>query len=40
MITKNTTTTTDASAEDRRRVQAIEDNDRGGIRSTTGLVDW
>ena len=37
---KTTTTTMDASEEDRRRVHGIEDNDRGGSRSTTGLVDW
>ena len=40
MSTKTKTTTTYASAEDRRRVQGIEDNDGGSVRSTTGLVDW
>ena len=40
MITKTKTTTTDASAEDRQRVQGIEDDNGGGSRSTTGLVDW
>ena len=39
MITKTTTKTTDASAEDIRRVQGIEDDDRDDIISTTGLVD-
>ena len=32
--------TTDASAEDRQRVQEIKDNGGGGSRSTTDLVDW
>ena len=37
----NTTTTTkEASAEDRGRVQGIGDNDGGGSGSTTGPVDW
>ena len=40
MSTKTTTMTTDASVQDRRRVQGIEDDDGGGNRSTTGLVDW
>ena len=40
MSTKTTTKTKDASAEDRQRVQGIEDNDRGGSRLTTVLVDW
>ena len=40
MITKITAMTTDASAEDRRRTQGIEDDGGGGSRSTTGLVDW
>ena len=40
MRTKTTTATMDASTEDRRSVQGIEDDDRGGSRSTTGLVDW
>ena len=39
MSTKNTTTIIDASAEDRKHVQDIEDNDRGGSGSTTGAVD-
>ena len=38
MSTKTTTTTTDASAEDRKRIQGNDDG--GGSRSTTGLVDW
>ena len=37
---KTTTTTTDASPEDIRHVQGIEDNEKGGIRLTTSLVDW
>ena len=40
MITKTTTRTTDASAEDRQRVQGIEDKDGGGSRLMMGLVDW
>ena len=40
MSTNNTTTTMDASAEDRRRVQGIEDKDRGGSGLTTGPADW
>ena len=40
MSTKTTTMTMDASAEDRQRFQGIEDNNRGGSRSTTVLVDW
>ena len=40
MSTKTSTTTTDASSEDRRRVQGIEDDEGGDSRSTTGLVDW
>ena len=40
MSTKTTTITTDASAEDIRRVQGTEDNDEGGSILTTGLVDW
>ena len=39
MSTETTTTVTDASVEDRQRVQWIEDNDGGGSRATTGLVD-
>ena len=30
----------DVSAEDRRRVQEIKDDDRGGSILTTGLLDW
>ena len=37
---KTKTTTIYASAEDRRCVQGIEDNNGGDIRSTTGQVDW
>ena len=40
MSTKTTTTTTDALAEDRKRVQKIKDDDEGGSKLTTGLVDW
>ena len=40
MSKKTTTKATDALAEDRRRVQGIEDDDGGGSRLTTGLVDW
>ena len=40
MSTKTTTTKTDASAEDKWRVQGIEDDDVGRSRSTTGLLDW
>ena len=39
MSTKTKTTKTNASVEDRRRVQGIEDNNGGGSRSMTGLVD-
>ena len=37
---KTTTTKTDASVEDRRRVQGIEDDYGGSSRLTTGLLDW
>ena len=37
---KTTTTTTEASAEDRKRVQGIGDNVGGDSGSTTGLMDW
>ena len=40
MITETTTTTTDASAEDRQSVQGIEDDNRGGSGLTTGPVNW
>ena len=40
MSTNNTTTTTEASTEDRWRVQGIGDDDGGGGGSTTGLVDY
>ena len=40
MSTKTTTTATDASAEDRRHVQGIKDDDGCGSGLTTGLVDW
>ena len=40
MRTKTTTTATDASSEDRRRVQGIKEDDGGGSISTTGLVYW
>ena len=40
MSTKTTAMKTDASAEDRRRVQGIEDDDGGGSGSTTVPVDW
>ena len=39
MSTKNTTTTMEASEEDRRRVQGIGDDDGCGSRSTPGLAD-
>ena len=37
---KTTATTTDALAEDSRRVQGTKDDDGGSNGSTTGLVDW
>ena len=40
MSTKTTIKTTDALADDRRRVQAIEDNNGGGIGLMTVPVDW
>ena len=40
MSTKTTTTTKEASAEDRQRVQGIEDDNGGGSGLTTGPVDW
>ena len=40
MSKETITTTKEASAEARRRVQGIKDNDGGGSRSTTGPVDW
>ena len=40
MSTKTKTTKTDVSAEDRKRVQGIEDDTGGGSGSTAGLVDW
>ena len=40
MSTNTKTTTTDASEEDRRCVQGIEDEDVGGSGSTTGPVNW
>ena len=40
MSTKNTTRTTEASAEDRRRVQGIGDNDGGESGLATGPMDW
>ena len=40
MSTKTKTTTTEASAEDRRRVQDIGDDDEGGSGSTMHPVDW
>ena len=40
MRTKTIKTTTDASAEDRRRVQGIKDTDVGSSGSTMGMVDW
>ena len=39
MSTKTTTKTTDMSADYRRRVQGIEDDDRGVSGLTTGPVD-
>ena len=40
MITKTTTITTEASAEDRQRVQRIGGENRGGSGSKMGPVDW
>ena len=40
MSTNDTTTTADTSAEDRRRVQGIEKDNRGRSGSTTGPLDW
>ena len=40
MSTKTTKMTTDASEEDRRCVQGIEDDDGGGSGSITGPVYW
>ena len=40
MRTKNTKTTTEVSAEDRRRVQGIADDDEGGSGSTTEPMYW
>ena len=40
MNTKTITTTTDASAKDKRFVQGIEDDNGGCSGSTTGSVDW
>ena len=41
MITETVTMTTDASAEDRQRVQGIEENGGGGSsRSTTVSLNW
>ena len=40
MSTKTTTRTTEASAEDRQRVQGIKDDGGGGTGSMTGMVDW
>ena len=40
MSTNTTATTTEASAEDRRHVQGIRDDDGGGSGSMTGPVDW
>ena len=40
MITKTTTTTTEALEEDRRRVQGIRDDDGDGSGPKMGLVDW
>ena len=39
MIPKNATTTTEALAEDRQRVQGIGDNDKEGSGYMMGLVD-
>ena len=40
-MSKNITTTKmEALTDDRRRVQRIGDDDRGGSRLTTGPVDW
>ena len=40
MRTNTKTTTTDASAEDRQRVQGIKDDDGGRSVLITGPVDW
>ena len=40
MRKKTKTTTTDVSAEDRRRFQGVEDNGGGVSVSMTGLVGW
>ena len=40
MNTKTTTTIMETSAEYRRRVQGIGDNNEGGSGLTTGPVDW
>ena len=40
MSMKTATTTTDATAKDRRRVQWLEDDDGGESRSIMVLVDW
>ena len=40
MSTKTKTLTTGALAEDRRRVQEIEDDDMGGRGSRTAPVYW
>ena len=40
MSTKTSTTTTQASVEDKRHVQGIRGNDGGCIGSTTGPMDW
>ena len=40
MSTKTSKTKMEASTEDRRRVQVIRDDNRGGSGSTTGPVDW
>ena len=40
MSRKSTKMKMEASADDRRRVQGIKDDDGGGSRSTTGLVYW
>ena len=39
-ITNTTKTTTEALAEDRRRVQGIGDDNGGGNGMMTGPVDW
>ena len=38
--TKTSTMTTEASVEDRQRVQRLRDNCGGGSSLTTGLMDW